>query len=57
MRAESDASGLGRHGQLGETRLRLPDVVAQSFGFMGPVFGVAFLLPLIVGAGASGQPT
>ncbi len=55
MRAESDASALGRHGQLGETRLRLPDVVAQSFGFMGPVFGVAFLLPLIVGAGASGQ--
>ena len=55
MTAESDASGSVRHGRLGETRLRLPDVVAQSFGFMGPVFGVAFLLPLIVGAGASGQ--
>src|SRR5882762_7839868 len=45
----------GTHGQLGENHLRLPDVVAQSVGFMGPVFGVAFLVPLIVGAGASGQ--
>jgi len=57
MSTESNAwSGTpGTHGQLGESRLRLPDVVAQSFGFMGPVFGVAFLIPLIVGAGASGQ--
>jgi amino acid transporter len=55
MSAESAAPGPAGHGKLGETRLRLPDVVAQSFGFMGPVFGVAFLLPLIVGAGASGQ--
>lgn len=54
MSTESGASP-GSHGQLGESRLRLPDVVAQSFGFMGPVFGVAFLIPLIVGAGASGQ--
>jgi len=46
MSTESNAwSGTpDTHGQLGESRLRLPDVVAQSFGFMGPVFGVAFLI-------------
>jgi amino acid transporter len=42
-------------GQLGEHHLRLPDAVAQSIGFMGPVFSVAFLIPLIVGAGNSGK--
>ncbi len=29
--------------------MRLLDAVAQSVGFMGPVFSVAFLVPLIVG--------
>jgi amino acid transporter len=45
----------GQSGQLGEHNLRLPDVVAQSIGFMGPVFSIAFLLPLIVGAGNAGK--
>jgi amino acid transporter len=33
----------------GEKKLSLLDAVAQSVGFMGPVFSVAFLVPLIVG--------
>lgn len=36
--------------QLGAGRkLRLADAVAQSVGFMGPVFSIAFLVPLVVG--------
>jgi amino acid transporter len=30
-------------------KLNLIDVVAQSVGFMGPVFSIAFLVPLVVG--------
>ncbi len=33
----------------GKRKLTLLDAVAQSVGFMGPVFSVAFLVPLIVG--------
>lgn len=36
-------------------RLSLPGVLAQSIGFMGPVFSVAALLPLIVGLSATGR--
>ena len=32
-------------------KLTLVDAVAQSVGFMGPVFSMAFLVPLIVGLG------
>ncbi len=35
--------------RLGAPKLSLVDVVAQSVGFMGPVFSAAFLIPLIVG--------
>lgn len=37
--------------QLGASgsRLRLFDAVAQSVGFMGPVFSIAFLVPLVMG--------
>jgi amino acid transporter len=35
--------------RLGEAKLSLVDVIAQSVGFMGPVFSAAFLIPLIVG--------
>ena len=31
------------------TGLRLVDAVAQSVGFMGPVFSIAFLVPLVMG--------
>lgn len=39
--------------RLGARRLGLPDVVAQSVGFLGPVFSAAFLIPLVVGIGVS----
>jgi amino acid transporter len=41
--------------QLGKARLSLVDAVAQSVGFMGPVFVSALILPLIVAAGAAGK--
>ncbi len=40
--------------RLGHKRLTLVDVIAQSVGFIGPVFSAAFLIPLIA-AGASGR--
>lgn len=39
----------------GPRRLKLLDVIAQSIGFMGPVFSIAFLVPLLVGLNASGS--
>ena len=36
-------------------KLKLPDAVAQSVGFMGPVFSIAFLVPLLVGVNAASQ--
>lgn len=42
-------------GTLGRARLSLTGVLAQSVGFMGPVFSVAALLPLIVGLSATGR--
>ncbi|HEY7430475.1 MAG TPA: APC family permease [Streptosporangiaceae bacterium] len=42
--------------RLGEKKLSLPDVIAQSVGFMGPVFSSAFVIPLVVGViSASGK--
>ena len=42
--------------RLGGKRLGLPDVIAQSVGFMGPVFSAAFVIPLVVGViSASGK--
>ena len=47
------ADGMERRGsdyeRLGEGKLSLADVIAQSVGFMGPVFSAAFIIPLIVG--------
>ena len=43
--AISEKQTLGGSGR----KLSLVDVVAQSVGFMGPVFSIAFLVPLIVG--------
>ena len=41
---------------LARKRLSLPDVIAQSVGFMGPVFSSAFVIPLVVGViSASGK--
>lgn len=36
-------------------KLKLPDAVAQSIGFMGPVFSIAFLVPLLVGVNAAAR--
>ena len=42
--------------RLGAKVLSLPDVVAQSVGFIGPVFSSAFVIPLVIGvASASGR--
>ena len=41
--------------RLGAPKLSLVDVVAQSVGFMGPVFSAAFLIPLIVGVNPSSK--
>jgi len=48
----------GGYARLGGSsrKLSLIDVVAQSIGFMGPVFSIAFLVPLLVGIiSASGK--
>jgi amino acid transporter len=50
----ADQQELG-YERLGGKRLSLIDVVAQSVGFMGPVFSAAFLIPLIAGFGAAGK--
>src|ERR1035437_1457173 len=38
----------------GAKKLTLIDAFAQSVGFMGPVFSIAFLVPLLVGINAAG---
>ena len=44
------ASNQGEKSELGGTRkLTLLDAIAQSVGLMGPVFSIAFLVPLVVG--------
>ena len=43
------------HAALGRKRVTMMGVLAQSIGFMGPVFSVATLLPLIVGLSAPGR--
>ena len=50
----ADQQELG-YERLGAKKLSLVDVVAQSVGFMGPVFSAAFLIPLIAGVGAAGK--
>jgi amino acid transporter len=42
------------HQRLGGS-LTLVDAIAQSVGVMGPVFSIAFLVPLLVGMNASGS--
>jgi len=39
----------------GTKKLTLVDAIAQSVGFMGPVFVMAFLVPLLVGLNAAGK--
>jgi len=41
--------------RLGTKRLTLVDCVAQSVGFIGPVFSSAFIIPLIIGVNAAAR--
>ncbi len=41
--------------RLGEPKLSLIDCIAQSVGFMGPVFSAAFIIPLIIGVNAAAR--
>jgi amino acid transporter len=41
--------------RLGEKKLTLIDVLAQSVGFVGPVFVSAFIIPLMFGFNAAGR--
>ncbi len=45
----------GEVSELGKGKLSVLDVVAQSLGFIGPVFSAAFLLPSIAGLGFTGK--
>ena len=45
---DTQERGVG-YERLGARRLSLIDVLAQSVGFMGPVFSAAFIIPLIIG--------
>jgi amino acid transporter len=50
------ASSEPAYERLGAKVLTLPDVIAQSVGFMGPVFSAAFVIPLVIGViSASGK--
>jgi amino acid transporter len=49
---EGGASGYER---LGGRRLSLVDAIAQSVGFIGPVFSTAFIIPAIIGANAAAK--
>ena len=54
MIEDTDRAASGKHRRLGGS-LTLVDAVAQSVGVMGPVFSIAFLVPLLVGLNASGS--
>jgi predicted dehydrogenase len=43
------ASSEPAYERLGAKVLSLPDVIAQSLGFIGPVFSSAFVIPLVIG--------
>ncbi len=48
--SSTQAGGTPAAQKLGsDTKLSLVDAVAQSVGFMGPVFSIAFLVPLVMG--------
>jgi amino acid transporter len=51
---QSEQRDLG-YERLGAQRLSLIDVLAQSVGFMGPVFSAAFIIPLIIGVNAAAR--
>lgn len=48
-------SDVVQYERLGAKRLSLIDVLAQSVGFIGPVFSSAFIIPLIIGVNAAAK--
>jgi amino acid transporter len=52
---ESEPQQQVQYERLGETKLTFLDVIAQAFGFMGPVFGAILLLVTVVGANNAGK--
>ncbi len=52
--ADQQQSELG-YERLGGKKLTLVDCIAQSVGFMGPVFSAAFIIPLIIGVNAAAR--
>jgi amino acid transporter len=56
MKEGTMTSSEPQYERLGAKILSLPDVIAQSLGFIGPVFSSAFVIPLVVGViSASGK--
>lgn len=55
IRGEMSANATTKTTLGGKRKLRLLDTIAQSVGLMGPVFSIAFLVPLLVGINASGN--
>jgi amino acid transporter len=51
----TDGKGAVEYERLGGKKLSLIDVLAQSVGFMGPVFSAAFIIPLIIGVNAAAR--
>ena len=55
MDVHQQPMGTEGYEKLGKASLSLVDAVAQSVGFMGPVFVSALILPLVVAAGPAGK--
>ncbi len=56
MAPPAATGGVGEgYERLGGKKLHLIDVLAQSVGFMGPVFSAAFIIPLIIGVNAAAR--
>lgn len=56
MAPPAGTGGVGEgYERLGGKKLKLIDVLAQSVGFMGPVFSAAFIIPLIIGVNAAAR--
>jgi amino acid transporter len=51
----ADQQGDPGYERLGSSKLTLIDCIAQSVGFMGPVFSAAFIIPLIIGVNAAAR--
>jgi amino acid transporter len=51
----ADHQGDPSYERLGANKLTLIDCIAQSVGFMGPVFSAAFIIPLIIGVNAAAR--